>query len=102
MKKSRKSANPFYVLLVLVGITFVVTATAFCVMTSRALAAGGVASAEHPLMAWMDKHGMTAMLVELALLGVFTIGAIGTDQFWQRRAATRHKAATAGRAKNIP
>ena len=42
-------------------------------------------------MAWMDRHGNTALLAELALLGVCTFGAIGTDEYWQRRAARRQQ-----------
>ncbi len=87
MNKSKKSANPFYALLVLVGISFVVTAAAFYVMTLRATAVSSLPTAEHPLMLWMDEHGITALLVELALLAVCTFGAIGTDEYWQRRAA---------------
>ena len=97
MKKSRKSANPFYVLLVIAGVAFVVTAATFCVLVSRANAADGPPAAEHPLMLWMDRHGMSLLLVELALLMTSTIGAIGTDNYWQRRSATGHKAATVGR-----
>jgi len=92
MKRSKKSANPFYALLVLVGVAFVVSAAAFCVMTVRATAAGGVPTTEHPLLAWMDQHGVTLLIVELALLMISTFGAIGTDSYWQRRAARSHDA----------
>ncbi len=93
MKLSRKSANPFYALLVLVGLTFVVTAAAYGVMAVREsrAAATGETVAEHPLMRWMHEHGNTALLTELALLGVCTFGAIGTDEFWQRRATHRRQ-----------
>lgn len=90
MNKSHKSTNPFYVLLVLIGIAFFITATAFGVMTSRANSAPDGGSAEHPLMSWMDQHGMAALGVELALLAACTVGAIGTDEYWQRRTAARN------------
>ena len=90
MKKSYKSANPFYVLLVPVGIAFVITAMVFYIMTSRITVGDGTPVAEHPLMSWMDKHGMTLLLSELALLMIATFGAIGTDTYWQRRAARSH------------
>ncbi len=93
MKPSKKSANPFYALLVLVGLTFVVTAAAYGVMAVREsrAAATGEPVAEHPLMRWMHEHGNTALLTELALLGVCTFGAIGTDEFWQRRTTRRRQ-----------
>ena len=89
MPRSDKFANPFYMLLVVVGLSFVITATAYGVMAVRAVQAATTESpaAEHPLMTWMNRHGNTALLVELALLGACTFGAIGTDEYWQRRAA---------------
>ena len=37
MKPSNKSANPFYILLVAIGLVFVITATAYGVMAVRAI-----------------------------------------------------------------
>jgi hypothetical protein len=51
-------------------------------------------SQTHPLMELMDRHGMTILMVELALLAVFTFGAIATDQMGtnrQARAEAREK-----------
>jgi hypothetical protein len=91
MKPSKKSANPFYALLIIAGIVFVVTAAAYGVMAVRE--AHGTATnepvAEHALVQWMSQHGNTALLVELAILGTCTVGAIATDEYWQRR--TRRK-----------
>jgi hypothetical protein len=99
VRRSRKSANPFYVLLIIAGLSFAMTATAYVVMAYREAHAreetvetGGkaiVASDEHPLMVWMRHHGDAALLTELGLLAVFTFAAIGTDGFWQRRADVR-------------
>lgn len=93
MKPYKKSANPFYALLVLFGLAFVVTAAAYGVMATREARAAdtGQPVADHALMRWMHEHGNTALLSELALLGVCTFGAIGTDEFWQRRAAANAK-----------
>jgi hypothetical protein len=91
MKRSRKSANPFYVLLVVAGIAFVVTAALFCVLVSRTMAPGASLPV-HPLMLWMDRHGMSLLIAELVLLIVCTFGAIGTDSYWQRRAANSQNA----------
>lgn len=94
MKRSQKSANPFYILLVAIGLAFFVTATAYGVMAFRevrAAAAEESATAEHPLMTWMRSHGEATLAVELGLLGVCTFGAIATDGFWQRRATNERK-----------
>lgn len=91
MPRNDKFANPFYGLLLIAGIAFAVTATAYGVMAFRdarppaAGAAANSAPAEHPLMAWMSRHGEKMLLAELMLLAVFTFGAIGTDDYWQRR-----------------
>ena len=89
--------NPFYVLLVIVGTAFCVTTFAYGVMAFRA-AHGNEASHSvdevHPLLKFVDRNGFSLMVVELGLLGLFTVAAIATDQFWSaRRAATRPAAA---------
>jgi hypothetical protein len=93
MPRSIKSKNPFYALLVVMGIAFALTATAYCVMAIREVrapaAADEVATAPHPLMTWMHDNGDAALLSELALLGVFVVAAITTDDYWQRRATNR-------------
>jgi hypothetical protein len=96
MTRSRKFANPFYGLLLVAGIAFAMTAMAYGVMAfrDRDLAAKhhGAVVDEHPLMAWMNEHGEKALLSELAALAVFTVGAIATDDFWQRRDKGRKNA----------
>lgn len=95
MPRSRKSTNPFYVLLVVAGVAFVLTAMSFWIMSLDRLQSAGPAAdgqrAPHPLVEWLDAHGMTALAVELVLLGIGTVGAIGTDDYWQRRAARRER-----------
>jgi hypothetical protein len=92
----KKTSNPFYALLVIAGLSFVITATAYVVMAFRearpveeralAAASSAVSPVEHPLMLWMRHHGDAALLTELGFLAVFTFAAIGTDDYWQRRA----------------
>jgi hypothetical protein len=93
MPRSFKSKNPFYALLVIVGLAFALTATAYCVMAFRDVrlpaATEKATPASHPLIAWMHRNGEAALLTELTLLGVFVVGAIGTDNYWQRRATNR-------------
>jgi hypothetical protein len=93
--RSRKSANPFYGLLLVAGLAFAMTAITYGVMAFRDRdTAPGVSTAandDHPLMAWMEKHGNTALIVELGVLAVGTFGAIATDDYWQRRDKTTSK-----------
>jgi hypothetical protein len=95
VKRSEKFANPFYGLLLAAGIVFALTAVCYGVMAfhdARPLVAQDApaqAQADHPLLAWMRERGEAALLVELAFLAVFTFGAIGTDDYWQRRARSK-------------
>ena len=70
MKRSYKFANPFYSLLLIAGIAFAITATAYGVMAFREREAGGLpapsaahGTAEHPLMMWLNQHGETGLVV---------------------------------------
>lgn len=92
VRRHIKSANPFYSLLVVTGLLFAITAVCYGVMAFReskqiAVAEGAVAADnDHPLLRWMRRHGEVALLGELAFLAIFTFAAIGTDEYWQRRA----------------
>lgn len=93
MAKNKKRVNPFYVLLVLAGIAFAITACAYGVMAVRQLHAGdyplsattlaaqGVET-DAGLVRFMDQHGARLMFVELAVLGLATVAAMGTDRVW--------------------
>ncbi len=83
----RKRRNPFYLLLVPVGVAFVVTAFAYCVMAFQSVGAlrrDAANQASHPLFAWLRQYGDETMLGELAALGVLTFAAIATDRWWTR------------------
>ena len=86
----RKPVNPFYVLLVIAGVVFCLTATAYGVMTVQGLhperAAEQSEGGRHMLV-WLDEHGAGLLMGELAVLAVFTFAAIGTDNFWSARIA---------------
>lgn len=94
MAQSNKFFNPFYGLLVVAGVLFVVTAVAYGVMYVCELH-GAPSVGEHPLLVWLQRHGDAALVVELLLLAVATFGAIGTDNYWQRRAHEREEEASA-------
>ena len=84
--KNHKFANPFYFLLIVVGVAFFVSACAYGVMAFRDVSfRGEVEPQQAGLMAFMDRHGGKVLGAEVALLGLFTVGAIRTDEYWQRR-----------------
>lgn len=91
--KPAKYTNPFYVILVVAGIAFCITACAFGVMTVRGLSPdrAGEVDAVHPLVKAIDLYGVTALMIELGILGVCTVAAIATDEFWERRGTPAEK-----------
>lgn len=99
----KKSINPFYVLLLLAGVAFAITATAYGVMTVRQLQASrgygrtdvaGDPSSSDSFNDIVDQHGATAMIWEIVLLGVGTFGAIAYDQRLDRVAVDNSNAQT--------
>jgi hypothetical protein len=87
---TKKTFNPFYVLLIPAGLVFAVTAFAYGYMAFQAvnaIRAEAGAHAGHPLFQWLRAHGDAALLIELALLAVLTVAAIATDKLWDRAAA---------------
>lgn len=92
LKKS--ATNPFYVLLVLVGTLFAVTAFAYGVMSVDAMRqvdrppkTRTTTFRRHPLWEWLDRYGPRLLTGEVMVLALATAGAIGTDEYWQRRMA---------------
>lgn len=87
---AKKKFNPFYALLIIVGVAFCITAFAYGIMTLRGLqpadSLGGSQSGKQ-LMHWIDKHGFALLMGELVALAVLTFSAIATDEFWTKREA---------------
>jgi hypothetical protein len=86
MAKAKQRSNPFYAALVLLGVAFTVTACAYAVMTYRALDLRLDSATESGLMSVLASHGAAIMGVEVLLLSIATVGAIGLDQYRQSRA----------------
>jgi hypothetical protein len=85
----RKSINPFYLLLMVAGTAFALTACAYGVMSVKMLNPAGVGSESESrqfFVRFMDEHGATIMLAEIAVLAVCTVLAMATDGYWQRGA----------------
>jgi hypothetical protein len=84
---AKKSFNPFYALLVIVGLVFVVTAFAYGFMAFQAVNAVRAEAglhAGHPLFQWLRVHGDATLLIELGVLALLTVGAIATDRYWDK------------------
>lgn len=90
MTGRKKIFNPFYLLLAPVGALFFVTALGYGVLAFEAIhPAGltdwsGLGDAKHPLIAWLARSGEEALLVELAALGVLTVGSIAYESVRER------------------
>lgn len=84
--------NPFYVVLMLTSTLFVVTALAYVVSPYIGVDANGVRQAARPgvsslaLAAWLDRNGPMALGVEFALMLVFGLLAMATDQWFPSKA----------------
>jgi len=87
--KPKEPINPFYALVILLGVAFAVTTFAYGTMAYRAVAQ----TDEGPgLMAQLDRFGVPIMGGELALLGLATFGAMWLDGVRQRRAERNKQA----------
>ena len=90
----KKRANPFYVVLVVVGVAFAITACAYGVMAVKELHAGtnfseyddaaadGYDATDMRFVEFMDRNGVRIMIWEIGILAVATFLSIGTDRFW--------------------
>lgn len=77
-------ANPWSVLLVLVGLAFTLTASAYAVMAVRKLDASRALQGGDPnpwLIEFLDRHGAELMVAELAALAIVVAAAIASDRW---------------------
>ncbi|HUE74841.1 MAG TPA: hypothetical protein VMP01_28495 [Pirellulaceae bacterium] len=84
-KSKRQALNPFYVVLMVVGVAFALTASAYG-WSARLKLDPETFDRNAAFIALVDRYGMLSMIVELGLLTVLTFLAIGTDEYWERRA----------------
>ncbi len=86
--------NPFYLLAMLFGIAFTITACAYGLMMLRSIRAEGLPQEGHPgygLMELLRQHGTAILGVELVGLAVFTLAAIYLDHHRGRREIARRE-----------
>jgi hypothetical protein len=96
MARRRQGTNPFYLLLVIAGVAFSVTAFAYGVMALKAISPT-IGEETHPLLTFLDHHGMMLMAIELGSLAVTCFLAMGTDRYWSRPSADDEIARTSGK-----
>ena len=89
MSKPVKVNNPFYILLMIVGVVFGFTALGYGVMSVKMLEPSKLEARDSAFIEFFDEHGTMLFLVELALLAVLTLLAITTDGYWTRLAERR-------------
>jgi hypothetical protein len=84
--KPKEPFNPFYALVIVLGVAFAVTTFAYGTMAYRATDAAAAASDRQPgLMNLVDRYGVPTMGVELGMLGAATFGAMWLDRLRSRR-----------------
>jgi hypothetical protein len=77
----RPRPNPFYVILGIVGFLFTVTASSYCLFVLRGVRRESLSTAPHALEQLMDRHGITLLAGQIAVLAVATVGAVAMDHF---------------------
>jgi hypothetical protein len=88
--KRRLQFNPFYLLAMLFGVAFTVTACAYGLMMLRANRAEGLPQEGQPgfgLLDLLSRHGTAILVAELLGLAVFSVAAIYLDHYRGRREA---------------
>jgi hypothetical protein len=88
--KPKEPFNPFYALVIVLGVAFCVTTFAFYTMAFRASAPAAAEVDQSPgLMSLVDRYGVQTMGVELGLLAVATFGAMWLDQLRTRNTKSK-------------
>lgn len=90
MASASRPTNPFYFVLLAVGMLFAITACSYFVMTlqGRSMSLGrSEAAGNQEFVEFVDRYGFTALMIELGLLAAATFAAMATDEYWTRKAA---------------
>ncbi|MFO0819611.1 MAG: hypothetical protein U1A77_16810 [Pirellulales bacterium] len=86
MASEKKRGNPLYALVVAAGLAFTLTACAYGVLMVRSMNRDASSSvAASPLLSFLDRHGFKLLMGELTLLGVATVAAMATEDYWTKR-----------------
>ena len=105
----RPRPNPFYAILGVVGFLFTITASSYCLFVLRGVRRESLSTAPHALEQLMDRHGITLLAGQIAVLAIATVGAVAIDHFEGERQkreraddAKRHRAEQAADGTSQP
>ena len=99
----RPRPNPFYAILGIVGFLFTITATSYCLFVLRGVRPESLSTPPHALENLMDRHGITLLAGQIAVLAIATVGAVAMDHFEgerQKREREQESAATLARDRD--
>ena len=90
MNKSKKRKNPFYPMLIVVGVAFCLTASSYGMLMLRdmrntsayAYAEEEPSPSEMSFTELVDHYAVQLIVGELVLLAVATVGVIAVDSYW--------------------
>ena len=89
MARRKQAINPFYPLLVVAGVAFAITACAYGIMAVKAMTPDA-SDQTHPLLVFLDRHGMMLLGGELTVLAVMCGLAMATDSYWTAHGQSEH------------
>ena len=92
MPNTKQPINPFYVLCVISGVAFTVTACAYgllMVRANRGMEVSMAGAEEHPLLSFLNRWGMIILGVEVTVLAVVSVAAIALDHYRGKRMKAR-------------
>ncbi len=81
MPRPQTMSNPFYLLLLVVGVLFAITACCYGVMMVQSRNPFPTSS---PLLQWIEEWGTIALATEIGVLAVLMLAAFGTDGYWTK------------------
>jgi hypothetical protein len=93
----RPRPNPFYAILGVVGFLFTITASSYCLFVLRGVRPESLSGPPHLLERLMDRHGVTLLAGQIAVLVVATVGAVAMDHFEGERQKRERKEESAAR-----
>lgn len=88
----RPRPNPFYAILGVVGFLFTITASSYCLFVLRGVRPESLSGPPHALERIMDRHGVTLLAAQIAVLAVATVGAVAMDHIEGERMRRRRDA----------
>ncbi len=87
---AKKAKNPFYALVLLVGVSFLLTACAYTVLAFLDVQGHRETTEKSGLLRFLNEHGVTVFGVELGVLCAAMVAAFATEDYWQRRSELRY------------